>query len=90
MTARAAVPDSARASRGAPGARMRIVVRGHLPADWADWFAGLSVVPLDDGHSALEGAVADQAALYGLLLALRDLGLTLVSVAPGSDPARGA
>lgn len=69
----------------AMGGRVRIVVRGRLAADWADWFGDVAVVPLDDGHSALVGAVPDQAALFGLLLALRDLGLSLVALGPADD-----
>ena len=34
-----------------------------------------------DGTTVLRGRVADQAALHGLLLRLRDIGLPLVSLA---------
>ncbi|PKQ19239.1 MAG: hypothetical protein CVT66_11185 [Actinobacteria bacterium HGW-Actinobacteria-6] len=44
------------------------------------WFDGLSVALEDDGDTLLTGAVADQAALYGLLKRVRDLGMPLVSV----------
>ena len=47
---------------------------------WSDWFERLNVTPAGDGLTVLTGPVADQAALYGLLDKLRDLGLTLVSV----------
>ena len=33
-----------------------------------------------DGETTLSGAVADQAALHGLLARIRDLNLTLISV----------
>jgi len=35
-----------------------------------------------DGSTLLEGPVVDQAALYGLIRKLRDLGLTLIAVQP--------
>jgi hypothetical protein len=35
-----------------------------------------------DGTTTLSGPVRDQAALHGLLLKVRDLGLSLVSVNP--------
>ena len=41
-----------------------------------------------DGMTALSGLIADQAALYGLLVKARDLGLELISVSrddPGRD-----
>jgi hypothetical protein len=36
--------------------------------------------PTDNGETQLSGPVVDQAALYGLLIKVRDLGLPLVSV----------
>lgn len=53
---------------------------GQLRAEWAGWFAGLSVTLQPDGTTLLSGPVIDQAALYGLLKKVRDLGLPLVSV----------
>lgn len=47
---------------------------------WTDWFEGLSITLLEDGDTLLTGPVVDQAALYGLLKKVRDLGLPLVSV----------
>ena len=58
----------------------RIRIRGHLDAAWSDWFDGLTITHADDGTTALEGALVDQAALYGLLSRLRDLGATLLAV----------
>ena len=58
----------------------QIRVEGHLRTEWADWFAGLSVTLQPDGATLLSGPVVDQAALYGLLKKVRDLGLPLISV----------
>ena len=58
-----------------------IRVQGHLRPEWTVWFDGLAV-QLQAGETVLTGPVADQAALYGLLKRVRDLGLPLLSVNP--------
>lgn len=60
----------------------QIRVKDHLSRDWADWFGGLTVTLEEDGDTLLTGPVIDQAALYGLLKKVRDLGMALVSVNP--------
>ncbi len=62
--------------------RLEIVVGGHLSSEWSAEFDGLEVTCRADGNTNLSGFLPDQAALYGLLLRLRDFGLTLVSVNP--------
>jgi hypothetical protein len=62
-----------------PG-RYEIRLKGHLDARWADRFEGLSFTHASDGTTILSGPVVDQAALYGLLRKVRDLGLPLLSV----------
>src|SRR5690242_12720200 len=59
-----------------------IRIQGHLGAEWADWFDGLAITQEEDGNTLLTGPVIDQAALYGLLKKVRDLGMPLVSVSP--------
>ena len=61
-------------------ARYRIRVQGQLGAQWADWFGGFTLSWEVPGQTVLVGQVVDQAALYGLLNALRDLGLPLLEV----------
>ena len=63
----------------APG-QYEIRLKGRLDARWAAWFEGLSLSHASDGTTVLSGPVVDQAALYGLLRKVRDLGLPLVSV----------
>jgi hypothetical protein len=60
----------------------QIRIKGHLGQQWIDWFDGLSITLEEDGDTLLTGLVIDQAALYGLLKKVRDLGLPLVSVSP--------
>jgi hypothetical protein len=57
-----------------------IRLKGRLDARWADQFENLSLSHASDGTTILRGPVVDQAALYGLLRKVRDLGLPLVSV----------
>jgi hypothetical protein len=57
-----------------------IRIEGHLSGQWTDWFDGLTVSPQEGGETCLTGPVTDQAALYGLLKKIRDLGMPLVSV----------
>jgi hypothetical protein len=63
-----------------PHARYRIRIRGHLDPAWSAWFDGLIVTQSYDGTSELVGPLVDQAALFGLLARLRDLGATLLLV----------
>ncbi len=57
-----------------------IRVQGHLHPRWGAWFDGLTVTNHGDGTTVIEGPVADQAALHGLLRKLRDVGLPLISI----------
>lgn len=54
--------------------------KGHLDNQWTEWFGGMTITLDKDGSTLLSGPVADQAALYGLLKKVRDLGMPLVSV----------
>ena len=58
----------------------QIRLQGHLGRQWADWFGGLTITLEDNGDTLLTGPVVDQAALFGLLRKVRDLGLPLLSV----------
>jgi hypothetical protein len=60
-------------------ANYEIRVAGSLPPQWRDWFDGL-VIDVENSETLLRGPVADQAALFGLLKKIRDVGLPLVSV----------
>ena len=60
--------------------RYEIRVRSHLSGRWDDWFDGFDLTSSSDGTTLLNGYVIDQAALYGVLRKLSDLGLPLVSV----------
>ena len=58
----------------------QIRLQGHLDVQWADWFEGLTVTLAANGETLLTGPLVDQAALYGLLKKVRDLGMPLLAV----------
>jgi hypothetical protein len=45
----------------------QIRLQGQMDGQWTDWFEGLSIALEENGDTLLTGAVADQAALHGLL-----------------------
>lgn len=58
----------------------QIRIEGHLGRQWPDWFEGLTIALEENGETLLTGPVVDQAALFGLLKKVRDLGMPLISV----------
>ena len=58
----------------------QIRLQGHLGRNWTNWFGGATFTLEDNGQTLLTCPVVDQAALYGLLRKVRDLGLPLISV----------
>ena len=58
----------------------QIQIKGHLGLEWTDWFNGLTISLDENGDTLLTGLVVDQAALFGLLKKVRDVGLPLISV----------
>jgi hypothetical protein len=57
-----------------------IRIKGHLGSRWTAWFDGMAIANEGDCITVIRGPVVDQAALYGVLQKLRDLGLQLVSL----------
>ena len=57
-----------------------IVVKGHLDTDWSAWLEGLTITHNDRGETIISGQIRDQAAFYGLLTKVRDMGLFVISV----------
>ena len=58
----------------------QIRVQGHLDIGWSEWFEGLTLTHEPNDETLIAGPVTDQAALFGLLMRVRDLGLTLIAV----------
>ena len=59
-----------------------IRIKGHFEDRMTTWFEGLTITLEETGDSVLTVPVVDQAALYGLLRKLRDLGVRLISINP--------
>jgi len=55
-------------------------VEGQLNPTWSEWFEELILLHEASGNTILTGPIADQAALHGVLIKIRDLGLILISV----------
>jgi hypothetical protein len=66
--------------------QVEIRVEGCLDERWSEWLDGLTIAHTEGGpdrsggETVLTGSLVDQAALYGLIGKLRDLGLSLLSV----------
>jgi len=59
---------------------VEITVMKRIDFNWSEWFEGMTIRHTDRDETILSGTVVDQAALYGLLAKLRNLGLPLISV----------
>ena len=57
-----------------------IRVKGHLDGHWSAWFDGLTISNEENGEAVLCGPLPDQAALHGVLIKIRDLGLPLLAI----------
>ncbi len=59
---------------------VEVRLKGHLDESWADWLEGITITHAQEDETILSGAVVDQAALFGLIAKLRDLGVELASI----------
>jgi len=66
---------------------IEIRVKGRIDERWSEWLDDLTITHTEQEETVLTGAIVDQAALYGLVAKLRDLGLPLLSLSNdgGSD-----
>jgi hypothetical protein len=60
--------------------RVEIRVRERLDQQWNEWLDGFTITYTEEDETIITGLVPDQAALYGLIGKLRDLGVKLISV----------
>lgn len=58
----------------------QIRIKEALGAQWSEWFDPLVIQAAPNGDTLLAGPLRDQAELHGLLLKVRNLNLTLLSV----------
>jgi len=61
--------------------KFEIRVSGWLADHWSGHFEGMHFQKTADGHTTIQGEVPDEAALFGVLRSIEELGLTLVSIA---------
>ena len=61
-------------------AAYEIRLKGHLTDRWTGWFGDVTIGLEEDGTTRLTCPAIDQAALYGLIKKVRNLGLPLLSV----------
>jgi hypothetical protein len=57
-----------------------IRIQGYLDQRWSTWFEGLTISYECDDITVLRGSLADEAALHGILIKVRDLALPLLSL----------
>ncbi|MFC1857215.1 hypothetical protein ACFL9U_04215 [Thermodesulfobacteriota bacterium] len=57
----------------------KIAIIGSLGDQWSGWFTGTSIES-EGGVTTLTVRQIDQSALHGLLVRIRDLGLSLISL----------
>jgi hypothetical protein len=61
--------------------RIQVRIKGKIDKHWSSWFEDLDIShDREREETLLSGEIPDQAALYGVLARLRDLGLALLSV----------
>ena len=63
-----------------------IRIKGKIDQSWSDWFEGFKLTHQGADETILSGVVADQAAFYGLIGKLRDIGLELLEVSSVEQP----
>ena len=59
---------------------VEIRIEGELDERWAEWLGDLTIQRSEQNETLLSGLFPDQAAIYGLIGKLRDLGISLISV----------
>ena len=60
--------------------RYQILFQGLIDESWSSYFSGMTINAGPTGLTRLHGEMADQSALHGLLIKIRDLNLKLISV----------
>ena len=60
--------------------KYQIIIEGHLPDRWNDWFEGMTVTNLANGEVQLQGTILDQSELVGVINQLHNLNLKLISI----------
>jgi hypothetical protein len=55
-----------------------ILIVGKLDPNWLVWFEEMEIIPVFSSETLVKGSVEDQVQLFGILIKIRDLGLSLL------------
>ncbi len=58
----------------------KIKIEGQFPDSWNNCINNLDIIKVESGCSTIQGPIADQSELHGLLNKIRDMNLKLISV----------
>jgi hypothetical protein len=73
--------EPGRMNRSLDRSYYEIKIRGCLDISWSTWFDGLLLTAdCERNETLISGEVPDQAALHGILIKVRNLGLPLIGV----------
>ncbi len=59
---------------------VEIIVKGWIDEEWNEWLGGLVMSHSEPDQTVLTGVLPDQAAAYGIIARVRDMGCQLCSV----------
>jgi hypothetical protein len=59
---------------------VEIRIQGCLDEEWSQWLSDLDIEYTPENETILSGLLPDQAALFGLIARMRDLGLQMTYV----------
>jgi hypothetical protein len=64
---------------------VKIIIQGCIDKEWGEWLGGLTMTHSEQDQTVLAGVLPDQAAVYGVIARLRDLGIHLIFCMRQSD-----
>lgn len=64
---------------------IEVRIEGQIDRQWTDWLDGFTLTHTQQGETILTGTVKDQAAFYGLISKLRDLGIRIIAIQLGEN-----
>ncbi len=62
------------------GVVYEITIKEPIDPSWSEWFGDYAIIRTESQETKIIGIVQDQTALHGLLVKIRNLNLTLISV----------
>ena len=59
---------------------VEIIVKDWIDEEWGEWLGGLVMTHAEPDQTKLSGVLPDQAAVYGIIARIRDMGCQLSSL----------